>query len=203
MSIIFGFDIDCVLTNEDDGKENRWLKAASIYFDLPIVENVYSLQEAFKVTREQVDDFVATQAEAVLEAMPPRPLCREVLHELIAQGHLIYLITARRAQFRPVTLRWLAAHEIPYHRLYMREDITRPFSKGELCQRLGVEFFVDDHYENCVDLKAHNIYTLMFHASHNVDKQESMTVVYSWEDIRMHAQQFLDMHPRVNVKRLG
>ena len=40
--LIFGFDIDGVLTDDDNGQENIWLARASAYFNKPIVKHSFT-----------------------------------------------------------------------------------------------------------------------------------------------------------------
>lgn len=187
---VFGFDIDGVLTNDDDGDCSLWLQEASNYFGEPIVKRSYYIEDAFNKSKGEVQEFFRARVSTIFATVPVREDAAETLQGLFRRGHEIHLITARDNRYRQVTENWLQRHEIPYHSLSMSET-SEAYSKGVLCQELGVHFFVDDKVENAEDTSRLGIYTLLFHASHNLHANTSVPLVKSWRDVQTHIELFL------------
>lgn len=187
---VFGFDIDGVLTFDDDGQDNLWLKAASEYFGEPIKRRSYYVEDAFDRTREEVEEFYKACIRQIFSTVPARELAGETLRSLEARGCTIHLITHRSENFREITETWLRQHRIPYHSLTMTSPNQGDYSKGQRCVELGVEFFVDDKFENAEEVAACGVYSLLFHASHNAGRSTHLPVVKDWQDVQEHIQFF-------------
>ncbi len=188
--LIFGFDIDGVLTADDDGESNLWLTEASRYFGKDLVQQSFSLEKALALSRADVEEFIQTRAPEILTQVPARDNAVDVLQRLQADGVSVHLITARRASLRDVTETWLRKFKIPYETLTMNEEDSHT-PKGVSCLQLGVQFFVDDNYENCVGCRSAGVFTLMYYASHNRQKFPPVPVVYDWLGIEQHALDFI------------
>ena len=186
---IFGFDIDGVLTNDDDGISSIWLEEASKYFGEPILKHAYYIEDAFNKTRAEVQRFFDARIDSIFNNVPAREHAAETLRGLANQGCIVHLITARDEQHREITENWLRKHNMPYHSLTM-SPTNKSYSKGERCQELGVEFFVDDKVENAEDVASKGIYTVLYHASHNVGRQTSLPLVKSWLEVQKHIDFF-------------
>lgn len=191
IGLIFGFDIDGVLTADDDGKQNVWIQEAARYLNVTPIKASFRLDEALGVKEEVIEEFFQEKGESILANMPIRPHCQKVLTDLKARGALIHLITARQEGFRSTTLEWLSKHNICYDALHMNPNPNGFFSKGKLCRNLQVQFFVDDSFANCVDLYKHNIYTLMFSTSHNQEKTSPVPIVHNWYEIEEKIATFI------------
>lgn len=150
----------------------------------------FYIEEAFNKTTEEVLEFFAAKLETIVSTVPIRDHCAATLQGLWDSGHTIHLITARDEQHRQITKDWLRKHEVPYHTLYMSPR-DESYCKGELCAKLGVDFFVDDKKENAEDVARHGIYTLLYHASHNVDHKTSLPVVKTWLEVQQHIDRLL------------
>lgn len=188
---VFGFDIDGVLTNDDDGDCSIWIKEASSYFGEPLpTKRSYYIEEAFNKSRAEVQEFFKARIETIFETVPIREHAAATLQDLQRRNHTVHLITARDERFRSITERWLARHQVPYHRLFMSPP-QQSYSKGSLCKELQVGFFVDDKVENALDTVSNGIYTLLFHASHNVNDTSSLPLVKNWLEVQEHIRLFL------------
>lgn len=185
--MILGFDIDGVLTGDDDGLNNLWLQKAEEYFDQEMIRPSFHIEEAFDRTVEEVHEFFATMIETIFATVPIRPHCAKVLGKLWDRGYTIHLITARDEQHRQVTEDWLKGHDLPYHTLTMSPH-QQSYSKGDRCVELGVDFFVDDKFENAHEVANRGIYTLLFHASHNRDRHTILPRVKDWLEIDEHIE---------------
>lgn len=185
--LVLGFDIDGVLTNDDDGSNNLWLQKAAEYFEQEMIRPSFYIEEAFDRSVEEVQKFFQIQAESIMSSVPIRKNCSAVLAEFWSKGHTIHLITARDEEHRQLTKDWLAKHGLNYHELHMSPR-GQSYSKGDRCRELGVHFFVDDKFENALDVAQHGIYTLLFNASHNHGKQTNLPRITSWSEIYDHVE---------------
>lgn len=145
----------------------------------------FYIEEAYNRTVEEVQEFFASQAEIIITTVPIRTNCAEILHKLWNQGHTIHLITARDEQHRQLTETWLKKHNLSYHGLHMSPH-KQSYSKGERSLELGVDFFVDDMFENALDVAERGIYTLLFNASHNKNRVTNLPRVSTWLEIYEH-----------------
>lgn len=176
---IVGFDIDGVLTDETlpDGS-NIWTKELETYFEgICQVRRSYLFTEAYEITEDLVEEFMKARATDIFLRVPVREGAQVVLQRLFERGFEIHLITAREPKYREVTEKWLRKQQIPYHRLWFEDD------KADLCQRLGIEFFVDDRWENCRDIAAVNIPVVMMNMEHNAELDVSVPRVSGWDEI--------------------
>lgn len=192
---VFGFDIDGVLTNDDDGNCNIWLKEASKYFGEPILKRSYYIEEAFNKSKEEVQEFFKERINTIFSSVPVREHAVETIRDLAKRDCTIHLITAREERHRNITETWLNNHQIPYHSLTM-SPVNQSYSKGKRCQELGVQFFVDDKIENAVDVANQDVYTLLFHASHNLNHQTGLPLVKSWLEVQEHIHLFFEKRLR-------
>jgi phosphoglycolate phosphatase-like HAD superfamily hydrolase len=82
-------------------------------------------------------DFHAFHSEAA--SAPARPEVVQMVHDAIAQGHEIIIVTAREASWRAPTAMWLALNSIPSHAMFMRpfRDFRKDYIiKKEILQRI-------------------------------------------------------------------
>jgi len=70
----------------------------------------------------------------------------QVINRLYDVGHNIYLVTARKSEFRKSTELFLIINKVKYHKLHMTTK-----GKGSILKKLEVDVFVDDHPNNIMD----------------------------------------------------
>lgn len=177
---IVGFDIDGVLTDEFADGANIWQQEVEAYFPgLVLLEPSFAFTTAYGLSRAEVDEFMEARANAIFSKVPPQVGCKELLDELVEMDFTIHIITARDDCYKEVTKEWLEKHELPYAGLWFRE------SKGVLCRALGIEMFVDDYWENCVDIRNHGVVSLLMSAHHNQTYavEEGIHRVDNWQEI--------------------
>lgn len=145
---VLGFDIDDVIGD-------FWSTA------IPIFNNKYGIEttkDEFTTFSSMNDiygieypDFFRTVIEeGVLEAMKPYKGVPEVMNALKNQGHQLILVTSRN--YHPnaegVTRNFLRHYDVPYHKLYIKEDGK---TKADYLPR-EVHSFVDDLPENLTQI---------------------------------------------------
>ena len=129
--MVFGFDIDGVLTDDDNGQSNLWLERASAFFNRPILKHSFYIDEALGIAKEELEPFLVRETAMIMEIVSPRQGCVEVLTRLMDRGHEVQLITARSEPYREVTEDWLRRHKIPYTDLHMSPSEDQSYSKGQ------------------------------------------------------------------------
>ncbi|NMB46377.1 MAG: hypothetical protein GX998_08220 [Firmicutes bacterium] len=180
---IIGFDIDGVLTDEIVEGENIWQREIEAYFpELRLLEPSFSFTTAYGLSLDRVDEFMQERAPSIFRQVKPQAGCRELLGQLHKMGFVIHLITARQTCYEEITRQWLAKHDFGYKDLWFADD------KGKLCQHLGVELFVDDYWENCLDVHNHGTRALLMTAPHNLRYQMKKGIyrVENWQEIAAH-----------------
>jgi len=178
---IIGFDIDGVLTDEMVDGKNIWQREIEAYFPgIRLLEPDFAFTTAFGLSWEEVDRFMEEKAEEVFRKVKPHRGSREFVRFLQEAGFTVHLITARFPCYDKVTREWLACHGFRPDGLWFTDG------KGALCKELGIELFVDDCYENCLDVRNHGVTALLMTAPHNLDRPEEKGIyrVSSWEDIK-------------------
>lgn len=133
---------------------------------------------------------------SIFAHVPIRPHSVQTLEELRNQEAVIHLITARNETFRGITEKWLKKHNVPYDGLHMSPSNGQGYSKGAKCVELGVEFFVDDNLENCIDAAHHGVHVVLFEASHNKGRTTTIQRVTDWLHIREQIDSVLHRRSR-------
>ena len=177
---IIGFDIDGVLTDELIEGENIWQRELEAYFPgLELLEPSFSFTEAYGLSHARVSEFMDARAHKIFRNVKPQAGCKELLDWLERMDFIIHFVTARDDRYGEVTKEWLKEHGLPYAGLWFKE------SKGALCRSLGIEMFVDDYWENCLDIRDHGIVSLLMSAPHNLpySAEKGIYRVRSWREI--------------------
>ncbi len=152
-----GIDIDDTISNTND----CLIKQAIIY-DKQFAKGrgfkdpeAYSLMEMFYWSVLDVDGFFKwfKRGNYYLTFEPIEQAC-EILQKLTEDGHEIILITKRTNNLknRNLTKKWLKKYGFKYQGLYLGCD-----KKGELCQALNIDLFIDNDKYNCLDAVEYNI----------------------------------------------
>ncbi|NLK09069.1 MAG: hypothetical protein GX316_10315 [Firmicutes bacterium] len=177
---IIGIDIDGVLTHELVDGVNIWQREVEAYFPgLELVEPSFAFTTAYGISAEKAQEFMENRAEKIFAEVPPQTGAKHLLDRLMSLDFTVHLITARQSRYSEVTKNWLKKHKLPYTGLWFQE------SKGVLCHSLGVEVFVDDYWENCIDIQSYGIVTLLMSAHHNLacTPQKGIHRVENWREI--------------------
>lgn len=146
-----GFDIDDVFLHTYQAMHVIAEKAGITNGATPTCWNPY---EAYGCTREE---WIEVMAEAnrkgwlYRDVIPDQDALRAV-RELAWDGHEIHLITARgffgdKEITEEHTEGWLIEYAIPHH------SLSYSTTKGEVAQRLSLDFFIDDNERNFREVK--------------------------------------------------
>lgn len=177
---IVGFDIDGVLTDEFASGENVWQREIEAYFPgIELLEPDFSFSVAYGLASNSVDEFMEACAARIFSEVKPQKGCRQVVDALATEGFTVHLVTARDECHADTTKKWLEKHQLRYDGLWFEEN------KGALCRELGIEVFVDDHWENCLDIAGQGIASLLMSAPHNLScpSRPGVYRVENWHEI--------------------
>jgi hypothetical protein len=158
-----GLDIDEVLCD--------WINPWRERFDIDDVAKSWffdrQITERFEVMRKEntLDEFYLTLPSKIHGSeLPFEPHC---------------YITSRPVDAE-ISEKWLDMHGFPTKPVYC---VGEGQSKVEVAKKSGIEFFVDDHYNNFVELNNAGIYTYLFDAPHNHKYEVGAHRIKSLKDI--------------------
>lgn len=157
-----GLDIDEVLCNWVDGWTEKFdlHKPTSWFFDYKIVERFADLKE-----KGELDEFYLGLNPLITpEEIPFEPHC---------------YVTSRPVDTE-ITIKWLEKHKFQ-----TRPVITVPVgtSKVEAIKAAGIEIFVDDRFENFVELNNAGICTYLYDSPHNQRYDVGYKRIYSLKEL--------------------
>lgn len=106
--------------------------------------------------------------------------------ELLSRDHDLIIVTARPEAVRPITERWLSKNfPNKFHSIHFADFLfSKGRSKGEICDELGVELFIDDGMHNAESIAATGKKVFLLDAPWNQgDLKPNIERVYSWKEL--------------------
>ena len=108
-------------------------------------------REKLGFTYEELKYFLKVIKEEITNIAKPRDYAVETIRKLRKEGNKIVIITARDSEFHddPYALskEWLDRNNIEYDKL-----IVNAREKGSVCKEEGIDLFIDDQLNNCLDV---------------------------------------------------
>lgn len=176
-----GIDIDGVITNEKQGQENIWLRTLNNYFEDKITrkKDVYNFSEAYDIPLEDLRDFINNKIHEVYSTVDVFPNAKKIIDKIRDNGHIIYLITARHEEFRPLTIKWLEQHNIEYDYLFHEDQ------KADLAVEKNIKLFIEDNQSNALSILDKGIPVILVDKYHNRELKDKKDVyrVHNWIQI--------------------
>ena len=177
--LTIGIDIDGTITDPF-----YWLDLANQYFGTevrPEEITIYEIGEVLGLKEEEYMKFYEDCKEEIHMKAGVREGAREKLHKIF-QEHNAYYITARDQSLYNLTNEWFEKHELPGKNLY---TLGSHF-KVEKAKELGCDVFIEDRYENAVELAAEGIKVLLMDCSYNREPLiPNMIRVKDWEEVAL------------------
>ena len=148
-----GIDIDGVFTDLEQfhiDYGSKYCFENNIEFDIDLSR--YDIEGAFRITEEQENDFWEKYLEFYAREERIRPFAKEVIDRLIADGHEIYIITARWLADREVEIgenmrkmvkSWLSENKISYDKIFFTKS-----DKLQYCIDNKIDLMIDDAPKN-------------------------------------------------------
>ncbi len=170
-------DIDGTTTTAYD-----WLDRANIYFEKELeAKDVihYEIHKVLKVPAEDYNSFYQEYKYLIHLENKPRPRAPELISELYKE-HTIHFVTAREKSLEYVTRSWLKFNSIDYDSL----TLLGSHKKVETARQLQADLFIEDRYENALELSQAGFRVLLMDCNYNRERlPESVTRVYSWSQV--------------------
>jgi uncharacterized HAD superfamily protein len=106
----------------------------------------------------------------------------------LSEGHNLFIVTAKSEEFKDQTQAWLDKYfPAKFNGLFFTNQYHGHGSKrtkGEVCQELGLQLFIDDSLHNVEDVAGYGIPALLFDAPWNQGEVTPPIIrVYSWDEI--------------------
>lgn len=159
-----------------------WLDYANRYFNKNVkVEEirVYEINEVMGVSESDFSEFYGTHGPEMHLNAPLRDNVENVL-EQINRNHNIFYVTARDNRMTDATKKWFEANKLPKNKLYMLGS----HYKVDKAKELGCDIFIEDRYENAVQLANEGIRVLLIDCNYNrFPLIDGITRVFSWDEI--------------------
>lgn len=194
--MIIGIDIDDTLNNEyqfmiDYGTMycNKLGKFKLEKIDT--IESHYMFNWGEKIAHQFWDEYMDEFCK-----LPAIPFSAEVIQKLKADGHQIYIITAREqndswfpkhisSDLENFTKKWLTDNGIPFDKIFFKAK-----DKGKICKENNVDIMIDDDPKN-IDKLIGNTNVFVFDKPYNRRPEYSIvTRAYSWYDIYDKIKEF-------------
>lgn len=182
-------DIDGTVTGAYD-----WLEYTNRYFNRNISEEevrIYDIDQLYGISRREYEDFYHLFGEEIHRNNTPRDLASKVLHQLYASGHEIHFVTARNSQMEQITKNWLSNHQMPFDSLNMLGS----HYKVEKALELHCDIFVEDRYENALELGKAGFLVLLLDCNYNQGPLPSSVIrLKDWQEIDRIIQRYISFY---------
>lgn len=180
-------DIDGTITEAYD-----WIPRANEYFKTNISPEdvkVYDVHEALGVQSELYDEFYRLYGEEMYDEVRIRTSVKNVLDKLYAK-HNIHFVTAREIEMKTVTEKWLSRHNIPKDTL----SLLGSHDKVAKAMEFSCDLFIEDRYENAVQLSSHGFNVLLIDCHYNRGHlHPGITRVNDWIEIDDHIEKIIEI----------
>lgn len=155
----FGFDLDDTLTDTASVINKYAIKFDKEYLngngDLQDINNsksYYYFAEGLNWNKENIAKFFEIYYLDILKEVKIKPFVKETINKLKKEKNEVYIITARRKRegeiVEKITNEWLNNNGILYDELFINIK-----EKSKIVNQLKIDIFIDDSYENCIDVK--------------------------------------------------
>ncbi|QXE18941.1 hypothetical protein [Clostridium sp. 001] len=170
-------DIDGTITDP-----YYWIESANKYFNKNITADEvtqYELHKIIGITRDEYTDFYNKIKFELHSEETIRKDAVEVIQKL-AELNNIYFVTAREKCLEIVTHKYLNKYEIPYDGVY----VLGSAHKVGTAKNLNCDIFIEDSYENAIELSKSNFKVLLVDTNYNrLPLNQNITRVLNWNEI--------------------
>jgi uncharacterized HAD superfamily protein len=132
--------------------------------------------ELYGITGEDITAIYDTEALELYANMPVFQSAIIELNRLVADGHTIIYVTARRESWKQVTEQWLRSAGAP------KGDVYYTHKKAELSLELGINRFYEDNIKNVMNLLAIGVECVLVDSLQNEWASPEGVVRVFWND---------------------
>ena len=139
----------------------------------------YELHKIIGITRDEYTDFYNKIKFELHSKEPIRKDAVEIIQKLTELNN-IYFITAREKCLEILTHKYLNKYEIPYDGVY----VLGSAHKVDTAKKLNCDIFIEDSYENAIELSETNFKVLLVDTNYNhLPLNKNITRVFNWNEI--------------------
>lgn len=174
-----GIDIDDVLTNTSE-KTKEYL-----YKYEKSGDGINHIVEVMRgeIPTKNIKEFFYKYINEIIENVTLKDNAKDVINELLKNGHEIIFITSRGEQrfkqSEKTTLEYLKANSIEYS-----DIIFNSFEKQNDCKKYNVDIMIDDSVKNCELVRKAGIRAIVYTSDVNETIKTDVERVKSWIDIK-------------------
>ncbi len=172
-------DIDGTITDP-----YYWLDFANEYFNKCITKEQvteYYVHKVMNIEEDEYDSFYAENKFKIHSEEKIRDEVEVILKNLNVM-HNIYFVTARDKELEVLTHLYLRENQIPYDELF----VLGSTDKVEKAVELKCSVFIEDSYENAIQLSNAGFMVLLLDTNYNRKPlNENILRVYSWKEIAL------------------
>ena len=181
----FCIDIDGTITEAYD-----WIPRANEYFNTQITPEMVTAYDeylALGVNQESYAKFYQLYGETIYAESRLRSGVKVVL-DALSTNHKLHFVTAREAEMKNVTEKWLSHHQIPMSSL----SLLGFHDKVAKAYEFSCDIFIEDRYENAVQLSSHGFNVLLIDCYYNQGHLfPRITRVNDWMEINRHIESYV------------
>ena len=170
-------DIDGTITDA-----YYWLNIMNKHFNKNITEKQitkYYIHEVMGIKQEEYEKFYEQNKIEIHSQQIIREDVQKVIKRL-SLIHNIYFVTAREKSLTMFTHSYLKKHDIPYDDLF----VLGSHYKVDKARELKCNVFIEDNYDNAVQLSMAGYKVLLIDANYNRKPlNENIVRVYNWKEI--------------------
>lgn len=170
-------DIDGTIT-----EPYYWLELLNKAFNKNVTEEEvtqYYIHKVMGVELEDYESFYEKNKFKIHSEQKLREDVLEVLKELSAY-HKLFFVTARDSSLEMLTHCYLRNNGVPFNDLF----VLGSHYKVDKAKELSCNIFIEDNYENAIELSSHGFEVLLIDTNYNRKPiNNKITRVYSWNEI--------------------
>lgn len=159
-----------------------WIQSVNNFFNKNIrPEQVtsYDFNDLCEISHEEFMAYYKKHGEEIHAKAEIREDADVILNQLVMEDN-IYYITARMEQMKYVTQTWFDKYNVPYTEVFFLGS----HDKLSKAIELDCDIFIEDRYENAIQLSEAGIFVLLIDCEYNrKELNERVKRVYSWQDI--------------------
>ncbi|MFT8351645.1 5' nucleotidase, NT5C type [Clostridium saccharoperbutylacetonicum] len=170
-------DIDGTITNP-----YYWLNYANNYFNLKVSEEDINSYEISKVLGIEEKEYLKFYEELKFDIHRKQELREDVKNVLnkLFENNNIYFVTARDKSLELLTNLYLKQNKIPFDDVF----VLGTHNKVPTARNLNCDIFIEDSYDNAIELSASGFKVLLIDTNYNRDPiNKNITRVYNWMEI--------------------
>lgn len=152
--------------------------------DFGLIKNRYYLKALYGWNDEQKFNFFDMYYKNVLEECILMPNADKVCKKLKEEGDSLYFITARLTNVKNCNTEEITKKTLLDNNIVYDELIVNANDKLEISKEKGIDLFIEDSYETCVELEKIGIKSILMTTkmNQNIDS-ENIKRVYNWAQI--------------------